>query len=881
MMNRRRKTTNTESEIPHVPFELCPAKTYQNQQGETQFGRSVFNHCQIVGETARALLNRMPTTIRQALFPQGSSLQAALHDIGKISPVFFLKLQCAVEGEHSSWLQRMPQFRAIQERDWGGHAGVSELALAAITNKPFVPRVAGQHHGFNPPDAMLSASAEQLGGKSWQAERCRLAEELQRVMGEEIPTITTPEQARLLAGLTTVADWIGSGYHFEDPTTPWQPRIEQALDDAGFVLPQVRKGLAFGDIFRAEDGTPYQPNEPQQLLHQHSQGAGVYVLEAPMGLGKTEAALYAAYKMLEEGKATGIYFALPTQLTSNKLLDRFNDYLKQILTEESPHRHSLLLHGSAWLVNQALGEEGKPGRSWFDSAKRGLLAPFAVGTLDQALMAAMNVKHGFVRAFGLAGKVVILDEVHSYDAYTSVILDELIHLLRTLHCTVIILSATLSQARRSELLGQPTQQESYPLISVSTGITPLLLQELAVTPEESRSVHLQCKPMADQSVLEEALMRATQGQQVLWIENTVAEAQERYLDLAARAQEVGVACGLLHSRFTARHRQNNETHWVSCYGKAGRAARGKQGRILIGTQVLEQSLDIDADFLVSRMAPTDMLFQRLGRLWRHEQTPRPTNARREAWLLTPDLDAAHQDPYQAFGATAHVYSPYLLCRSLEVWLTQVKEGTVSLPDHIRTLVELTYQERCEDEKMARWKRELFDGTRLRKGVNSLRQLARLTLSKGGKTLPEAKAQTRYSEQESGDLLLLSELSLDNRSQATTLTFLDGEQVVIPWHAHRLTPAEWRGRAALVTQHLVSCRLSQLPRPPARLWCQKAGLGNVLYLGHPEQDDAAISIALVATDHQLHAVDGCSLPLNDRLSYRYRDDIGLTITKYKE
>ncbi|MGL5661358.1 MAG: DEAD/DEAH box helicase, partial [Aeromonas sp.] len=378
------------------------------------------------------------------------------------------KLQRAIEGEASPWLQKLPQFKDVNEREWGSHAGTSEISLAAITNNPFVPRVAGQHHGFNPPEVMFTANAEQLGGKVWQAERCKLVLELQQALGEEIPAITTPEQARLLAGLTTVVDWIGSGHHFEDPTHPWQPRIVQALDEAGFVQPQVRKGLTFGDIFKAEDGTPYQPTDPQLLLYQHCQGAGVYVLEAPMGLGKTEAALHAAYKILEQGAATGIYFALPTQLTSNKVLDRFNDYLKQILVKESPHRHSLLLHGSAWLVNQALGEEGQPGRSWFSSAKRGLLAPFAVGTLDQALMAAMNVKHGFVRAFGLAGKIVILDEVHSYDAYTGVILDELIRLLRTLHCTVIILSATLSQARRSELLGQSTQQDGYPLISVST-----------------------------------------------------------------------------------------------------------------------------------------------------------------------------------------------------------------------------------------------------------------------------------------------------------------------------------------------------------------------------------------------------------------------------
>jgi len=127
---------------------------------------------------------------------------------------------------------------------------------------------------------------------------------------------------------------------------------------------------------------------------------------------------------------------------------------------------------------------------------------------------------------------------------------------------------------------------------------------------------------------------------VLWIENTVAEAQERYLDLAARASELGIACGLLHSRFIVDDRQTIETRWVSLFGKPGWPRRAAQGRILVGTQVLEQSLDIDADFLVSRFAPTDMLLQRIGRLWRHAETPRAAAALCEAWVLAPDLDVA-------------------------------------------------------------------------------------------------------------------------------------------------------------------------------------------------------------------------------------------------
>ncbi|MEN3752597.1 DEAD/DEAH box helicase [Mangrovibacter sp. SLW1] len=193
-------------------------------------------------------------------------------------------------------------------------------------------------------------------------------------------------------------------------------------------------------------------------------GPGVYILEAQMGMGKTEAALYAAYQLLSKGKATGIYFALPTQLTSNKIYDRFNTFLEQIVSAETPKR-SLLLHSNAWLQNSEAGEEGSPGGSWFNQSKRGLLAPFAVGTIDQALMAVMNVKHGFVRAFGLAGKVVILDEVHSYDLYTGTILNELVAFLRQIDCTVIILSATLSQDRREALLQQTTTSTAYPLIT--------------------------------------------------------------------------------------------------------------------------------------------------------------------------------------------------------------------------------------------------------------------------------------------------------------------------------------------------------------------------------------------------------------------------------
>ncbi len=862
-----------------VPYTICPAKTYEDEHGQARLGRSVFEHCLIVGELARALLRRLPAHTREELFPPGSALIAAVHDVGKVSPTFFLKLQKAVLGV-GSCLKGFEQYLGLDEHQWGGHAGASALALIAASGRPEIGLIAGQHHGYTPDTGFLDANAPVLGGEVWQQQRVYLIEALMQALQETWPVVAGIAQSRVMAGLTSVADWIGSGDFFENPHQPWQSQIERALDHAGFIPPVVHHGLAFGDIFKDQDGQPLTPNDSQLALYQHCLAAGVYILEAPMGLGKTEAALYAAYLVLERGEAHGIYFALPTQLTSNKIHERFEQFLQAILEDGSPHKRSLLLHGNAWLVEQELGEEGRPGGGWFNSSKRGLLAPFAVGTLDQALMAAMHVKHGFVRAFGLAGKVVILDEIHSYDAYTSVILDELIALLRQLGCTVIILSATLNHSRRSQLLGQAATTDHYPLITISPNQNKTLPTELPVPLLDVNTVDLKLIPMTHEFALEEALLRAQSGQQVLWIENTVQEAQARYFDFAARCQELGIACGLLHSRFTMAHRQRNEDEWVAYFGKKGWNNRAMQGRILIGTQVLEQSLDIDADFLVSRFAPTDMLLQRFGRLWRHAATPRAPSAKHEAWILAPEYNAAIEQPQVQFGATASVYAPYILCRALAVWETHFRSfGRVVLPTDIRQLIDQTYVERDETGPLAQWKHELHEGSPRRKGLRALQQLAHLTLSRQGKTLPESKAQTRYSEQDEADLLLLGGIEVNGRGKQTQLTLLDGERITIPWQRHRLTKAQWRQKAATLNAHLVSCRYSQRPNPPARNWCEKAGLGNVFHLGNPAFDEAGLSVAVVTQTDELKSLDGG--PLSNRFTYRYRHDLGLRINKIKE
>lgn len=854
MLRARKANTNTTIEC--VSFQNVPAKSFNNG-GKIDVGRSVENHCRIVGEVAKELIRR---SVVSSLFPKGSAFIAAIHDIGKVSPTFYNKIMNACSR------QLLPNVNHALEKNWNGHAGVSQLTAKYMGAPEYIPEIIGQHHGFSPAVSGMRATDDNFGGIPWLKERQKLVAALSKALNETWPNVESNAQARLLAGLTTVSDWIGSGFYFENPNTPWEDKIEQAVDDAGFVPVIYRSGMTFHDVFG------FSPRQVQQSLIDQINGPGVYALEAPMGVGKTEAALYAAYRVLEKGLAGGIYFALPTQLTSNKIYHRFQSFLEQILAPECQHR-SLLLHANAWLYEKDLGEEGRPGGAWFNQSKRGLLAPFAVGTIDQALMGAMNVKHGFVRTFGLAGKVVILDEVHTYDAFTSTLLEALIDLLRQLKCTVIILSATLNQQRRRQLLKRTTYSNEYPLITSSPNDEADTVYEISAPAEECKQYKITLQ-VDDSLAIEEALIRAGQGQQVLWIENTVHDAQQRYLDLAARAAELGIDSGLLHSRFTADHRQAIEEKWVNLFGKPGWPSRGKQGRILVGTQVLEQSLDIDADFLITRFAPTDMLFQRIGRLWRHSATPRCQSAIQEAWLLAPELEKAIENPIKHFGGTALVYSPYVLCRSLEVWQEIYQ---LSLPNDIRNLIEQTYASREEDGAMSRWLYELEEGSRYRKGRKSLQQLARVGLSQAGITLPESKAQTRYSDSDNHEVLLLQAIA--QNGERALLTLLDGTQIELPLQRSKLSRGEWRILAAQLMRQIVNVPLSIKPKSLSVDKLRRFGLHNCFYLGNADwenYDESILGLAVVDETGKLRGIEGTDI--HDNFIIEYRDDLGYRVIK---
>lgn len=768
--------------IPVVSLDECLAKTFTNAEGQVEPGLDVFAHCLAVGLVARELVARSLEEGR-ALFPPGSELVAAAHDVGKVSPTFQKKLLLALGRTLVGW----EAVDVSLEDRWGHHAGVSEAALEGVGR--YLPQIVGRHHGSSPELALYDKNSEVFGGVAWQALREELLERLKSRLGVGWPRVDTEVQALVVSGLTTVADWIASG-SLDRPELVTPDAAALALDRAGLKPAPVVGGRTFEALF----GFP--PRDTQRLLSEVCQGPGVYVVEAPMGQGKTEAALYAAYRVLEQGRATGIYFALPTQLTSNKIHERMERFLEGIGVAGAR-----LVHGGSHLVDTDWGEEGQPGGSWFTPTKRGLLAPFAVGTVDQALMSVLNVRHGFVRAYGLVGKVVILDEVHSYDAYTGTILDVLVRTLVDLGCTVIILSATLTRNRRAAFLeAVPPGSDPYPLVSVRRAGEPVLER----TPEPPASIQVLVRRLDDDAeALEEALARAEAGQQVLWIENTVAEAQDRFLTLASRGRPLGVECGLLHSRFLKVDRQRREGLWVGLLGAKGQSEARRQGRILVGTQVLEQSLDLDADFLVTRLAPTDLVLQRMGRLWRHRDNDpiRPAGCRPEAWILGPETSAVVEYPEASLGKSGVVYAPYVLYRTAEVW-----EGRdhVVLPGDIRPLLEATYADRPETGVPARMLHELNQRRQ------KLQGLARVGLSRGGKTLPES-ASTRYSEVDTVDVLVLRRF--DRGGQGVELTLVDGSVLSLPAEPQAKGRPQWRRLARDLQLQTVTVSVASAPPAP--------------------------------------------------------------------
>lgn len=666
---------------------------------------------------------------------------AGTHDVGKASVSF----QRLVEHRRDSYYLLRPIEEAGLSLEWPRgegpnikfpHGAVSagflknwlrELGLPKLVSARLVS-VVDAHHGFTSAPDVTKNITQALSGRNSPLDL--IARELIESMAEitEIRTVfnevTKPraDAYLLMTGLVIMADWIASNEEaFPYDVIAAQPeRVEEAMQHVDLPLPWVPVDVpeSLEELFDQSFGWGGQHTvRPVQQaavdIATEAVGPTLMIIEAPTGEGKTEAGLAAAYILGQKSGAQGVYVAAPTMATANGLLDRVLHWAQRssragsVASMYLAHSKNRLSQQFQKLRFRGLHSDTAPSRStsdeaedkgalvanqWLSGSRKGLLSDFVVGTVDQVLMMALKVRFSMLRHVGLAGKVIIIDEVHAYDAYMSEYLERVLQWLASYGTSVILMSATLPPEKRHRLASSyagvllndanpPSpllDARSYPLISVvdNNGI------RAADVPARPDDATIAVHQLDDRlSTLSNTLSNLLDdGGVALIICNTIRRAQETYRELQ---NHFPGEVELHHSAFIASHRSEKEDVLRDMLGPNARRGEGRPlRRIIVATQVAEQSLDIDADVLVTDIAPIDLIIQRAGRIHRHA---RPTDDRpeklREPKVFIRALEYDGGIPHFDGGAKA-IYGEALLLATL-AYLPDTIRRPSDVPDLVR------------------------------------------------------------------------------------------------------------------------------------------------------------------------------------------------------
>lgn len=659
---------------------------------------------------------------RFSLLPQSASrwigTLVGLHDFGKAIPGFQHKWSDGqAEVERAGLPFRSAALR-VDRHDLAGTRLLRRLLASRFPGVSWavaVTQALGAHHGYMPTARTLDGAAPGFEGPGWSETRQILFD----AYWDALAPATAPGEVEIdlaatawLAGITSVADWIGSNQDWfppgeRDATVAGHHRgalvlAGRALDAIGWpafraLAPGIGEPSAETGRILGRAGTTARPLQAigTRLLQQVREPA-LLVVEAPMGEGKTELAFLAHLHLQGVNGHRGLYVALPTQATGNAMFERTVTFLNAYGGDT--RLDIQLVHGVAALDERvhrlrdvgASTTESVTSSAWFTRSRRPLLSPYGAGTVDQALQATLNVKHHFVRLWGLTNRVVVFDEVHAYDWYTSGLIEALLRWLRAMNCSVVLMSATLPDRRRAALLeawGAPSAPDvEYPRILLSHSGRTVGEHVPARAQEPIRVSGIQ-ESLTE--LAEAALAAVAPGGCGAVILNTVQRAQELYSLLRHRIGD-DTRLLLFHARFPADERSARESAVLAAFGAAAGEARPARA-LVVATQVVEQSLDVDFDFMLSDLAPMDLLLQRAGRLHRHSRyrlkehgIPRLTIAG-----LLPD-----REPDLDVTMWAYVYDPYILYRT---WQTAKHEREWCLPRDIDRLVQSVYAQEDVDD----------------------------------------------------------------------------------------------------------------------------------------------------------------------------------------
>ena len=673
--------------------------------------------------------------------------------------------------------------------------------------------ISGAHHG-TPADYRSNSAdlsnviLERLSPKwhaTWQElynitlERFGASSALQQLArhGQAIPVSVQ----FCITGFVIMSDWIASNPDFFPMGTFGSAEQEQRARIGWQALGLEQRWTAkldadpktpAADLYASRFGWSNPTLRPMQEVVVEAvrsmQSGGMMCIEAPMGQGKTEAGLIAAEFLAQATGRTGVAFAAPTQATSNALFDRVTEWVKyqtnHVAQEhgEPVKPHSMFLGHSKNRFNKSyealskadiFDESSTPGQennrktlrpgtslarhSWLSGTKKGLLSSFVVCTIDQVLMTALQARHVMLRYLGLASKVIIIDEVHAYDAYMSEYLSAALYWLGQMNAPVILMSATLPSDTRDDLMknyaeglkvrkkstSAPKRNRFLDLNAnlsapqeSSQNITPLDLDYPVIhtltaedngtpkkwkveQPVEQTEIELKLIDDSPKSVLNVLEPLANDHGCAAVICNTVGRAQEMHEFLRKQFGEEHVV--LTHSRFTATHRAEQEELLVSKLGKKehyskadGEDSSRPHRLIVVGTQVIEQSLDLDFDVMITDFAPVDLVLQRMGRLHRHDSRSSsertPAYRKPVCYVRGVETFGSHNEAPDFPRGSKAVYEPMILLSSYAQLLPHFDGEPIRIPADISPLVQKTYQENAPAEIPSAWA-EVFESAK--------------------------------------------------------------------------------------------------------------------------------------------------------------------------
>ncbi len=589
----------------------------------------------------------------------------ALHDLGKFDVRFQLKAPDALA---AAWKTIDKSDHGLSGKDisgfdhgWAGMAWANQEYRLWLEHpdadreaweqwKPWLAAVTGHHGDFYEPTKICEPEADPKIIAHDRAARHEFVSALAEIFltpeglnFRDLPPLASLSAQSLLAGFCAVCDWIGSNtdvFKYQKPDAALLEYLNARIAKIQTDDVLHRFGLLAAAVEYKNVNALLKPEEfPRGVQVQVDSlpiTPGLTLIEAPTGSGKTEAALAYAWRLLDQGVADSIAFALPTQATANAMLTRAEAFARLVFGDASV----VLAHGKSEFNDafQRLANTGKhqtaQGKleatiqcaSWlYSSRKRVFLGQIGVCTVDQVLLSVLPVRHKFVRGFGLNKSVLIVDEVHAYDAYMHGLLGEVLRRQKATGGSAILLSATLPASVRAKLLetweSSGVDDAPYPALWHATqGAASCTTVPDGQRPAR-REVAIECLKLPgafpDDALIGRIIEAAESGALVAVVMNLVDDAQ--WLAKLLR-NNTTIAVDVFHSRYRFMDRQKKEEATLANYG---RDAIREKGRILVATQVVEQSLDLDFDWMLTQICPVDLLFQRLGRLHRHQREYRP------------------------------------------------------------------------------------------------------------------------------------------------------------------------------------------------------------------------------------------------------------------